>query len=123
MLEHLYRLLIAVALLGGEVHAGYAPRYAPGVMERVSRNRDLPIVGCMVSSPRYGIGTWVWVWGANTETLLRCRVTDISHPRDRARHFRTGREVELGYTEAVRLCGKRAMKDRPERCPVLVIGD
>src|SRR5512138_1361196 len=90
-------------------------------MERVSRNRDLPIVGCMVSSPRYPIGTWVWVWGSNTQTLLRCRVTDISHPRDRARHLRTGREVELGYIEAVRLCGRRAMQDRPERCQVIVI--
>ena len=38
----LVELYIALALLGGEEMSGYAPRYAPGVMERVSRNRDLP---------------------------------------------------------------------------------
>jgi hypothetical protein len=29
--------------------------------------------------------------------------------------------VELGYSEALRLCGARAMQDRPERCPVVVV--
>ena len=95
-LELLYRLLIAVSLLGGEVHAGYAPRYSPGVMERVARVRDLAPVDCMVSSPRYEVGAWIWVYGANTGTLLHCRVTDVSQTRDRARHLRTKREVDLG---------------------------
>ncbi|HEU5104198.1 MAG TPA: hypothetical protein VFU22_34510 [Roseiflexaceae bacterium] len=120
-LELLYRLLLVVALWGGEVHEGVAPRYSPRVMENVSLRRDMPIVGCMVSSPRYGLGTWLWVYGANTDTLLRCRVTDVSHPRDAARHIRTRREVELGYTEAQRLCGQEAMRDRPEECPVVVV--
>jgi hypothetical protein len=75
----------------------------------------------MVSSPRYAVGTWLYVYGMNTDRLLHCRVTDVSHPRDGARHVRTGREVELGYTEAERLCGLAAMKDRPERCPVVVV--
>ena len=120
-LELLYRLLIAVSLLGGEVHAGYAPRYSPGVMERVARVRDLAPVDCMVSSPRYDIGAWLWVYGANTGTLLRCRVTDVSQARDRARHLRTKREVELGFEEARRLSGASALDKRPEQCPVIVV--
>ena len=120
-LELLYRLLIAAALLGGEVHAGYAPRYAPGVMERVARVRGLEPVGCMVSSARYDVGTWLWVYGVNMDTLLHCRVTDVSQTRDRARHLRTGREIEAGYTEAERLCGASALDKRPEQCPVIVV--
>lgn len=119
--ELLYRLLIAVALFGGEVHQGYAPRYSPGVMERVAARRGLEPVGCMVSSPRYDVGTWVYVYGFNTDTLLRCRITDVSQTRDRRRHLRTKRETELGYTEARRLCGEAAMDKRPEQCPVLVV--
>jgi hypothetical protein len=120
-MELLYRLLLVVAMLGGDVHEGYAPRYSPGVIERVSRHRDLPIVECMVSSPRYPIGTWIWIYGWNTDRLAHCRVTDVSQARDRARHLRTKREVELGYPAALRLCGARAMRDRPERCPVVVV--
>ena len=117
----LYALLIALSLSGGDLHSGYAPRYSPGVMERVARVRDLPPVDCMVSSPRYPIGSWVWVYGWNTDTLLHCRVTDVSQDRDRARHLRTKREVELGYTEAQRLCGRQYLNHRPEQCPILVV--
>ena len=120
-MELLYRLLLFVAIWGGDVHQGFAPRYAKNVMERVARARDLPIVGCMVSSPRYPIGTWVYVYGFNTDTLLRCRVTDVSHTHDRARHLRTKREVELGFEAARKLCGEAAMRARPEACPVLVV--
>ena len=120
-LELLYRLLIAASLLGGEVHAGYAPRYSQGVMERVSRVRDLRAVECMVSSPYYPVGTWVWVWGRNTNVLERCRVTDVSAAKDRERHIRTKRVVELGYEEARRICGEEHMRDRPEQCPVIVL--
>ena len=35
----LIELYIALALLGGEEMSGYAPRYAPGVMERVAQPR------------------------------------------------------------------------------------
>lgn len=117
----LVELYIALALLGGEEMSGYAPRYAPGVMERVSHNRRLPTVECMVSSPYYRVGTWVWVWGLNTNALERCRVTDVSQARDRERHIRTKRIVELGYTEALRFCGEEHMQHRPEQCPVIVI--
>ena len=117
----LIELYIALALLGGEEMSGYAPRYAPGVMERVARNRDLPAVECMVSSPYYEVGTWVWVWGKNTYSLHYCRVTDISAPKDRDRHIRTKRIIEVGYSEAIKICGIEYINDRPEKCPITVI--
>lgn len=117
----LIQLYILLALHGGESMDGYAPRYAPGVMERVSRNRDLPAVECMVSSPYYEIGTWVWVWGRNTNALERCRITDVSAAKDRERHIRTKRVIEVGYEEARRICGEEHMRDRPEQCPVIVL--
>src|ERR1700712_4205456 len=110
--ELLYQLLIALALAGADIHQGVAPRYRPGLMARVSARRGLPVVGCMVSSPRYPIGTWLLVVGLNTEAVERCRVTDVSHPRDRARHLRTHREVEFGYSEALRLCGADAINEK-----------
>lgn len=127
-LEALYRLL----LLATAVHSGYAPYYSEGVMERVSANRGLAIVDCMVSSPRYPIGTWVWVWGSNTGVLLHCRVTDVSadtdtsgrgrRESDRERHLRLGWELELGHNEAIALCSLKAMREPPRMCPVIVIG-
>lgn len=106
---------------GAVVQEGYGPRYSPGVMERVSRKRGLPIVDCMVSSPVYPIGTWVWVYGSNTGALEHCRVTDVSHPRDKARHLRTKRVAELGYNEAIRFCSRKHINHRPEQCPITVI--
>ena len=117
----LVELYIALALLGGEEISGYAPRYSPGLMERVSRNRDLAPVECMVSSPVYPVDTWVWIWSKNRFTLHRCRVTDVSAAEDRARHLRTQRVAELGYEEARRICGEEHLQDRPEQCPIIVI--
>jgi hypothetical protein len=101
-------------------------------MELVSYNRDMPLVGCMVSSPRYPLGTWVWVWGNNTGVLLHCRVTDesadtdtsgrgSSSESDRQRHLRLGWVLELGNKEARMLCGVKAMRDPPRGCPITVI--
>lgn len=117
----LVELYIALALLGGEEMSGYAPRYAPGVMERVSHNRRLATVECMVSSPVYPVGTWVWIWGKNTHALERCRVTDVSAAKDRDRHIRTKRIIEVGYEEARRICGEAHLQDRPEACPIVVL--
>ena len=117
----LYALLLWVALHGGVVQQGYGPRYSPGVMERVARVRDLSQVGCMVSSPRYQIGEWVWIYGLNTDTLLHCRITDVSQARDRARHLRTRREAELSYPVALALCGRKHINHRPEQCPIIVV--
>ncbi len=88
-------------------------------MERVSRNRDLPIVGCMVSSPVYAVGAWVWVYGERTGALLHCRVTDVSHPRDKARHLRMGRIAELGWQNTKALCGRT--DERVIDCPIVVV--
>jgi hypothetical protein len=75
----------------------------------------------MVSSHTYEVGTMLWVYGKNTDVLLHCRVTDISAPKDRQRHIRTGRVIEAGYTEAIRLCGRKHMHDPPAKCPVTVV--
>ena len=117
----LINILIALALLGGEAMDGYAPRYDKNVMERVAVHRDLPPVPCMVSSPNYDVGTWVYVWSATKKVLRHCRVTDVSHPRDRERHIRTKRIVELSYEMAIELCGQEYLHSRPEQCPVTVI--
>lgn len=72
---------------------------------RVVARRDLPPAACNISSAYYPLGTWVYVWGDHTKVLRHCRVADVSHPRDVARHRRTTRVIELGYTEAQSLCG------------------
>lgn len=117
----LINILLALAILGGESMDGVAPRYAPGLMERVVARRDLAPAACNVSSTYYPLGTWVYVWGQRTKVLRHCRVSDVSHPRDVARHRRTGRIIELGYTEAQSLCGYAAMDDPPTACPVTVV--
>ena len=48
---------------------GYAPRYSPGVMERVVRRRDLAPAACNISSAYYPLGTWVYVWSHNRHIL------------------------------------------------------
>lgn len=88
-------------------------------MERVARNRDMPVAACMVSSPTWPLGTKVWIYGKATGALLRCTVVDVSHPRDRARHIRTRRIVELDYAVTKTLCG--STKGRAIECPVMLI--
>lgn len=96
---------------------GIAAHYAPGVMERVSLNRAMPIVGCMIASPRHDIGQWVLVEGRNTGTRLRCRVTDTSRPGDWRRHMDEGL-FELGYTVTEALCGSTRLRN--DECPIRV---
>lgn len=93
-------LILAVGQFG-EWHGAFAVRYDPGVFARVSRNRGLPIVACMVAHPTLPIGTWIEVDGpAGRE---RARITDTSAPADKARHIRLKR-VELDYSCARRVC-------------------
>lgn len=115
----LYKLLVCASLHGGSVETGYAPRYAPGLMERVARNRDMQPSACMVSRPDGPIGGWVWVWGDRTGVLLRCQVVDVSHPRDKARHIRTRRIVEISHENAQALCG--TTRGSVKECPVTVV--
>jgi hypothetical protein len=90
-------------------------------MERVSDVRGMARVGCMVSSPTKPLGAWLYVYGERTRRLLRCRVTDVSHPRDKARHIRMRRVVELGYASTVALCG--STRERVIDCPVVVLDE
>jgi hypothetical protein len=115
----LIRLLVFVILHGGVVQESYAPHYAPGLMAKVSRNRDMPPVACMISSAQYEIGDWLWIYGKRTETLLHCRVTDVSHPTHRQGHIDRRRLVELSYEVTRALCG--TTKGSSIECPVLII--
>lgn len=117
------RILLIVMFIiqshGGQYHDGIAKWYSEGVMEQVARNRGMPIQDCMTSSPRYPIGTWVLITGQETGVSEECIVTDVSHPRDRARHLREGTEAELSYQAAKRICGE-TRNGRPKNCRVRV---
>lgn len=115
---------------GAVVQKGVAPRYNDGGMEGVAKRRGIPPAPCMVSRPDGPIGGWVWVWGRNTNTLLHCKIVDVSDlvvkcqrgrcESDRDRHWRTGRIVELSYKIALLLCSRKHINHRPEQCPVTV---
>lgn len=103
------------------VYRGYAPHYGIGVMDNVARNRNLPIVKCMVSSPNLDIGTWVKVKSLKNNKELICRVTDQSAPKDRKRHIKKKWVVELGWRSAKILCDlKYVGQEPPKKCPVEV---
>lgn len=97
---------------------GYAPRYSPKLMQRVAARRGLPTDGCLISSAYYPIGTHLWVWGVSTKRLKDCLVVDVSADKDRARHRRTKRIIEIAHEDAMALCG--SVKSRPTDCPVIV---
>ena len=88
-------------------------------MPRVARNRDMPPVACMVSSPVYPLGTRLWVYGHKMGALLHCTVVDVSADKDRERHIRTRRVVELDWAVTKQLCG--STKGRVVDCPVTII--
>ncbi len=118
-LEQLYRLLLLAALWGGAVSSGFAPHYRPGLMAEVAERRDIEQTACMVSSPVYPLGTRLWVYGERTGALLRCTVVDVSQKRDKARHLRTRRVVEVSWEVTRVLCG--TVKGSSSECPVVVI--
>lgn len=100
---------------------GFAPHYGIGVMDIVARNRNLPIVNCMVSSPYEKIGTWVKVKSLKNNKELLCRVTDQSAPKDRKRHIRKKYIVELEWKSAKILCDLTYVgQEPPKKCPVEV---
>ena len=126
----LIRLYILLGLLGGEVMQGFAPRYDPGGMERMAKKHGIALDMCHISSAYYPIGTPIYVYGLNTGVLRWCIVSDVSadvdttgrnsSESDRERHKRTKRIIEVGYAEALSLCGKAHINDPPKRCPVIV---
>lgn len=99
------------------IAAHYAPWPSSHSMEQVAINRGMPIVGCMIASPRHAIGQWVIVEGRNTGKRLRCRVTDTSKPVDWQRHMDEGL-FELGYGVTEDLCGSTRLRN--DECPVRV---
>lgn len=73
----------------------------------------------MVSSPTFPLGTRLYVYGVNTGALRLCTVVDVSQKRDRARHIRTRRIVELDYAVARVICG--SVSEPVVKCPVIVL--
>lgn len=123
MLQRVIPTLALLATLAAPASPidGYAAHYAPGLMERASRHRDLPLTDCMVASDLAPIGSWLRVVSQVTDEARVCRVTDVSHPRDRARHARQGLLIELDWPSAKAICGLRRVGERPWRaCPVTV---
>lgn len=106
-------LVVRVALILNS--EAYLVRYSPGVMERVSERRGMPIVPCMVASPTHTLGTWLTIEGP-TGARLRCRVTDVSAPKDRARHIRLKR-LEVDYRSGQLLCSSK-WQGKASECPV-----
>lgn len=97
---------------------GIAAHYGVGTMERVSRRRGLPVVGCMASSPWHPIGTWYRITSLVTGVTADCRITDVSAPEDEARHRRKG-QLELGWSVTPTMCGISRVGEQPPRaCPI-----
>ena len=109
-----------MALTGCGWQEAYAPHYSKGLMAKVAARRDMQPQACMISSAQFEIGTWLWVFGKRTGALLHCQVVDVSASRDRARHLRTKRLIELSYEVTVALCG--TTKGSSAECPVLIWG-
>lgn len=116
------------------IAAGSAAHYGKGVMEGVSRNRELPLASCMVSSPTLKIGTWIWVHSLRNNKWLKCRVTDTSGrlrkcsrgrcETDQQRHIRTGLVIEFDWPSAMVMCDLEYVGQRsPKQCPVEVYID
>lgn len=95
----------------------YAVRYAPGVFEMIARNRGMAVERCMVASPVHDLGAWLTIEG-RTGVRLKCKVLDVSSPRDRQRHIRN-RIIEVDPKSGALLCG-RYWKGAARECQVRV---
>lgn len=110
------KLAMMLALWGNAAH------YHPGMMGRVSRNRGLPLVGCMVASAYYPLGAWVRVTSLKGRGSRVCRVTDVTRRSDLAYIRRKQIVVELDYPSALALCPNLTSygSQPPRACPVKV---
>lgn len=118
-------LIIGLSVIGAaaketvRTQKGYAAHYSPNVMERVSKNRGMPIVDCMIATPRGPLGEWVTVESRLTGAVKECRITDIAHPRDRANIEKRGIVAEFGYANIKEMCNLNYYGEEPPRaCPV-----
>jgi len=114
-------LIVRAALVlalgaGGDLR--FAVRYDPGLMEHMAVKRGLSAAGCHFAHPTLPIGTRVRILGIRTGHAEICTQADTSEAIDRARHIRLKR-IELGYNEALRICGK-GWGGTAKECPVRV---
>jgi hypothetical protein len=100
--------------------SGFAVGYRKGLMERVARNRRMPVVNCMIATSYYPLGTWVTVRGRRTGKALDCRVTDVVAQQHIAASRKRGLVAELGYTNMPVICGFRTGEWPARSCPVVV---
>lgn len=104
------------------VRKGYAAHYPKNLMERVSKNRGLPVVSCMVAvTSDHRIGAWVTVTRVKTGHTERCRITDVCRPRDCPALARRGIVAELSWPAASRLCQLRYVNQEPPRACVVSV--
>lgn len=119
-------LMVAMLLLGQRttpVHQGGAAHYSPGVMERVSRFRKMPVVDCMIASIYHNrLGEWVTVKSLKTGAVERCRVTDVTRKRDIPTMKRRNVVVEFNFAAAKRMCAIHRPNEAPPRDCQVVIG-
>jgi hypothetical protein len=66
----------------------------------------------------HALGTVIEVRSSRREASWRCIVGDVPHERDRAAIERRRIVVEVTPRGAMELCG--SVRERPERCPVVV---
>lgn len=118
LLHYLVALLVISSAVLSPPIEGYATHYAPGLFARVARNRGLPPADCHIASDWHPLGARVLVEGRRTGVVRVAQVSDVSAPKDRARHM-WAKLVELSYACAQAVCG--AAFGGPWRwCPVVV---
>lgn len=102
---------LVLALGHGELR--YAVRYDPELMAAMAYKRGVAAGECYFAHPTLPIGTRAYIRGVRTGHEELCVQADTSQTRDtsgrnsaesdRARHIRL-RRVELGFSEALRIC-------------------
>lgn len=116
------RIALAASLLlhpSPQEWEGFGAHYSPGVMERVSKNRRMEVVGCMIVSPWHNLGDWLVLTSPIDNDSLLCRVTDVAHPRD-AERLLAKRWFELDWESAKVLCNiSRVGQEPPRDCPLV----
>lgn len=114
-------MMNSLLLLLITVHSWGTAHYGVGVMERVSRNRGMPIVEHMCSSPFYGeayLGEWIRVESLLTGEIIDCRITDVSQDEHRQAQIEGGRWLEVGWPTAQQICLNKTVGDKhPNECP------
>ncbi len=107
------------ALLVGE--AGYAVRYAPGVMSNVAHNRHIAPQPCMVAYTHAvdaDMGR-LWLWVEGPAVAAECLVVDLPQDVHRPGLVRRGVDVEFDHRSGARVCGRR-WRGKASECPIRV---